>query len=81
MVNKKVEDSSGKTHSIKLDCANDKFGEGVTFERLINAGYNPQEMNSVTMSDLLGIEVKTVRIDNSFNAVFVIDTKKDKKGK
>ena len=32
------------------------------------------------MSELLGFEVKTIRIDNSFNAVFVIDTEK-KKGK
>ena len=76
MVKKKVEVIKGESNPIHFDCGNDKFGEGVTFERLINAGYNPQEMNSVTMSELLGIEVKTVRIDNSFNAVFVIDTKK-----
>lgn len=82
MVKKKVEASSVKEPShIKFDCVNDKFGEGVSFKLIEDNGLDPQEMNSVTMSELLGVEVKTVRIDNSFNAVFVIDTKKDKKGK
>lgn len=80
MVKKKVETIKGESNSIKFDCGNDKFGEGVSFERLINAGYNPQEMNSVIMTKLLGFEVKTIRIDNSFNAVFVINAE-EKKGK
>ena len=79
MVKKKVEAPS----HIKFDCGEegDKFGKGVSFKLIEDNGLDPQEMNSVTMSELLGVEVKTVRIDNSFNAVFVIDTKKDKKGK
>lgn len=80
MVKKKVEAIKGESNSINFDCSNDKFGEGIKFETLINAGYNPQEMNSVIMTELLGFEVKTVRIDNSFNAVFVINAE-EKKGK
>ena len=81
MVKKKTEINSSKISSINFDCSDDKFGRGVSFKLIEDNGLNPQEMNSVTMSELLGIEVKTVRIDNSLNAVFVIDTKKDKEGK
>lgn len=76
MVKKKIE----APNHIKFDCGNDKFGHGVSFKLIEDNGLDPQKMNSVTMSELLGFEVKTVRIDNSFNAVFVIDTEK-KKGK
>lgn len=74
MVKKKAEAPS----HIKFDFSDDKFGDGVSFKLIEDNGLDPQKMNSVTMSELLGIEVKTIRIDNSYKVVFVIDTKKGK---
>lgn len=65
-----------KTSCIKCDCENDKFGNGVSFDLLEKNKLNPQDMNSEIMSELLGLKVKTVRIDNSLKAVFIIEVEK-----